>query len=282
MKSILLKWLNFLKVPYLFRFLFQKNSITILYYHDVEKETFKEHVLFLKKLYNIIDLEILCNYLYNQRKKIPKYSLLITFDDGHIGNYNLLEIFKKSGIRPTIFLTSGVIDTLTPFWFKIPYIDPAEKAMLKLVSDFDRREYLNSEYEKMSKPSLPQALTKAMIEKMLPYVDFQSHTIDHPCLPNCSKEEASFQIYNSKSMVEDLTGSPVIAIAYPNGDFSLREIDICKKAGYTLGFASKSGFVNKKSNPLAINRLSVNDAKDINEFILRSTGVWSILKKVKF
>lgn len=266
----------------MFRFLFQKNSITILYYHDVEKETFKEHVLFLKKLYNIIDLEILCNYLYNQRKKIPKYSLLITFDDGHIGNYNLLEIFKKSGIRPTIFLTSGVIDTLTPFWFKIPYIDPAEKAMLKLVSDFDRREYLNSEYEKMSKPSLPQALTKAMIEKMLPYVDFQSHTIDHPCLPNCSKEEASFQIYNSKSMVEDLTGSPVIAIAYPNGDFSLREIDICKKAGYTLGFASKSGFVNKKSNPLAINRLSVNDAKDINEFILRSTGVWSILKKVKF
>jgi peptidoglycan/xylan/chitin deacetylase (PgdA/CDA1 family) len=281
MKKVILRLLILLNIPGISRFMFQRRSISVIYYHDIDSESFDTHLRFLKKKYNVIDRKTLQEYLDKRINKLPKYSLLITFDDGHIGNYSLLNSFIKYDVKPIIFLTSALIDSSNAYWFNLPFKNLSVKDELKKVTDTERRAYLEMEFDENILHPGPQSLTKDMLLAMIPYVDFQSHTVDHPCLPNCSSEESQNQILKSKSDIEAITGAPVVAIAYPNGDFTIREIEICKNAGYTMGFASSSGFVHRKSNPFTINRLSINDTKNFNEFVLRVTGVWSFLKRMK-
>lgn len=282
MKKTIIRIIFIFRLPFLFRFLLQRRKLTVIYYHDTEEAYFDTQIMFLKKYYNIINLETLQKYLYDKTYKIPNYSLLVVFDDGHVGNYELLNVFKKYDIRPIIFLTAKIIDTLTPFWFMLPFNNVDEMERLKSVPDTERRNYLEKEFAETQPLLSPQALTAEMIHNMVPYVDFQSHTLDHPCLPYCSYDESREQIIQSKKLIEELSGNPVIAMAYPNGDFTAREVEICREAGYTIGFASTSGFVDKKADPFTLNRLSVNDTADFYEFVLRVTGVWFNLKKIKF
>jgi len=282
LRNYIVKFLIILGLPKAFRFFYQSRKISIIYYHNIIPSCFEEHVKYIKRKYNVIDLSTLLETLTNKSAKIPKRALLITFDDGHIGNYKLLPIFKNYEIKPIIFLTSGIIGTPNPFWFNLPFSDKSEKDRLKLIPDKERREYINKNFSGELLPINPEALTKKMIEEMIPYVDFQSHTVDHPCLPNCSFDEAMNQLLESKSAIEKITGKPVISIAYPNGDFSDREMKLANDTGYIVGFASKFGFVNHRSNNYCLNRVSINDTCNYNEFILRATGVWSTIKKQKF
>lgn len=269
-----------LRIPSLFRIFFQRDRVTVLYYHDIEKKHFERHIKYLKRHYHIIDLKTFYDYLYDDFYQIKGYPLLITFDDGHIGNYKLLNSFKNHKLRPVIFLTTDIVNTLTPFWFNLPFHDISEKEKLKKISDVARRIYLEKEFAKTPKILIPQVITTAMIKEMIPFVDFQSHTVDHPCLSMCSEEEAEIQISKSKSAIEEITKKPVFAIAYPNGDFTIRDINICRKFEYKIGFATTNGFVSKKSDPFSINRLSINDTKNYYEFILRATGMWFIIKRI--
>ena len=51
-------------------------------------------------------------------RSLPPKSLIVTFDDGHIGNYDLLPVLRAKKIPVTIFLCAGIIDTKRHFWFK--------------------------------------------------------------------------------------------------------------------------------------------------------------------
>jgi peptidoglycan/xylan/chitin deacetylase (PgdA/CDA1 family) len=280
MRRSIIKIILFIGIHNIFRFIYQRNRITVILYHDIDAVSFENQIKYLVKKYTVIDLNILYKILIDKSLKIPKNALMITFDDGHIGNYKLLGIIKKYEIKPVIFLTSNIIGTQSRFWFNLPFRNIAEMEMLMSIPDKERRNYLDKEFEEIKNPLCPQALTIEMIQEMIQYVDFQSHTVDHPCLPNCSIEDAYDQIVQSKTMIETITGKSVIAIAYPNGDFQEREIKLSKDANYTFGFAATQGFINLKSNNYCLHRLSTDDTCDYNEFLLRVTGVWMTIKKL--
>ncbi len=67
-------------------------------------------------------------------------------------------------------------------------------------------------------------------------------------------------------------------ISYPNGDYSKRDIELAKKAGYECGITVDFGFNNNKPDLFRLKRISVNDTSDINELIVKSTGVWGFFK----
>ena len=126
-----------------------------------------------------------------------------------------------------------------------------------------------------------QALSREQIMEMTPYVDFQSHTMFHPILPMCDYKTARFEIKESKKILEEEYGFNIYALAYPNGDYSEREIEICKEAGYKMGLTTESGFNDYKTDSFMLKRIGTNDTEDINEFILRVSGVWHIGLKLK-
>lgn len=91
MNKLLFRLLRFSGFTILFRELIQRKKVTILLFHDISKETANQTFSYLSKKYNIIDLNDFINAIENRDKtKIPKKSLILTFDDGHIRNYEML------------------------------------------------------------------------------------------------------------------------------------------------------------------------------------------------
>ena len=116
---MLFKLLKIVGLHVVFREIIQKNKVTILLLHDISKETARMTLSYLKSQYNIIDIELFHDAIIKQDSTlIPKKSLIITFDDGHLRNYDLLEVIKEMNIPITIFLCAGIINTRRHFWFR--------------------------------------------------------------------------------------------------------------------------------------------------------------------
>ncbi len=124
MKKIIFKILRYSGIPFLFREILQKNKVTILMFHDISEEIAEMSFSYLNQKYNIIDLNYFLKKCQDKnRNELPNKSLIITFDDGHIGNYKMLPSLEKYSIPITIFLCSGIINTNRNFWFKFPKLD---------------------------------------------------------------------------------------------------------------------------------------------------------------
>jgi len=279
MKKILFKLLRFSGLPLLFREFIQKNKVSILVFHDIDKETAERTFSYLSRKYNVIGLnDFIKASQNNEGSAIPKKALIITFDDGHIRNYEMLPVIKKYNIPVTIFLCSSIISTNRHFWFK--YNErPFSVSKLKEKSNKQRLAFLSQiGFEQDKEFDRPQALQKRHIEEMRELVNMQAHTVFHPILPKCTFKEAEKEILGSKEALKKNYDLDVNALAYPNGDYSERDIQICKDAGYSSALTVDFGYNTTKTDMFRLKRLSTNDTSDINELIVRSSGVWSFFK----
>ena len=95
-------------IPHIVREIIQKKRITIFLFHDISPETAELAFRYLTNHYNIFGLaEFITALKTNNFLAIPKKAAIITFDDGHKGNYRLLPIIKQLAMPATIFLCSG-------------------------------------------------------------------------------------------------------------------------------------------------------------------------------
>ena len=279
MKKLRFKFLRYLGFAKLFKLLFQRDKVTIILFHDIDVDTAEQSFAYLSKHYNIIDLDTYIEAHYRKdSSKIPKNAMIITFDDGHIGNYEILPVIKKYNIPVTIFLTAGIINTNKHFWFSTKVTDISELE-LKAKSNKERLEFLKDKdfwQEKIFET--PEALSKKQIEEMSQYVNMQSHTLYHPILPKCSDSDAKKEIVESKKILEEEFNLNINTLAYPNGDYSDRDIQIAKDAGYRCAITVDYGFNTLDSDIFKLKRVSVNDTKDMNELIVKASGLWAFIK----
>lgn len=70
---------------------------------------------------------------------------------------------------------------------------------------------------------------------------FECHTWSHKSLTLFSDELLEHELKDSKEELEQVFGHPFTAICYPQGRFSLRIYDLCKKYGYERQFSSIHG-----------------------------------------
>lgn len=270
--------LRYSGLPFLFRNILQRNMITIIMFHDISKETAERTFTFLMNNYNIIDLNEYIKAREDSNIKIPKKALIITFDDGHIRNYDMLPILKKYDLPITIFLCSSIVNTKRHYWFKYRH-KSIIKSELKQKTNKERLSILSNLGFKQDKEFLgPQALQKEQIEEMKSYVNLQSHTMFHPLLPKSTYDEAKLEIFNSKKNLEIDFDLNINAIAYPNGDYSDRDVELVKNAGYKCGLTVDFGFNSMKTDMYRLKRLSLNDSNNIHEVIVKTSGVWAFFK----
>jgi peptidoglycan/xylan/chitin deacetylase (PgdA/CDA1 family) len=233
---------------------------------------------YLKKNYSLIRLEDLLDN-YNAGTWIfPKKSLVISFDDGLTGNYALLPVIKKLDIPVTIFLCAGIINTKRHFWFPPRHPDYTF-AELKQMSNQSRLAALKETgFTPETEFEGRQALTKNEIEEMAPFVNFQSHTIFHPFLPSCTDEEAENEIAGSKHLLEEEYCLKITAFSYPNGDFSPRDLELCKKAGYLCAITLIPGYNTPFTDHFQLKRVSANDTESIYELAVKASGFWGLFR----
>lgn len=278
LKEVLLKIICSIGIPEIFSYFYQRKNNTVLVFHHPSPKSFENAVKYLIKNYSIVKLIQLLNHL---NLESSKNNLIITFDDGHKSNYDLLPIIKKYNIPVTIFLTAGIIGTNRHYWFTKKN-ELNSSSNLKKISNQERLAALSDiGFDQYKEYKNPQALTKEQIMEMAPYVNFQSHTMFHPILPMCDDETARQEIFESKHKLEEDYGLKIYALAYPNGDYTDREIRLCKDAGYKMALTTESGFNDYRTDLFKLKRIGTNDTEDINEFIMRVSGVWHLGLKLK-
>lgn len=278
MKKTLYKLGRFSGLPYLFREFVQSNKVTFLLFHDLKPELAERSFAYLQKRYNVISLS---SYLeaIAAKKSLPKKALVITFDDGYVGNYDLLPVVKRLKIPITIFLCASIVGTKRKYWFDFNEMPFSEIVKLNKKSNKKRLEILsNAGFCPEKEYGTASALQQVHIAEMKPHIEFQAHAKYHPVFPNCSDEEVWEEISGAKKILEQEYNLEIKAIAYPNGEYSQRDIDLVKKAGYESALTVDYGFNDAATNLFRLKRMVIRDDHDLHELIVKSSGAWAFIK----
>jgi peptidoglycan/xylan/chitin deacetylase (PgdA/CDA1 family) len=157
--------------------------------------------------------------------------ILVTFDDGMKNNLNAFHILQK--------LKDETFNPTATEYVIAGYIDSGSYRL----STEDIKEMVNSGI-----------------------FSVQSHTMSHADLPKITNFEEELQV--SKEKIEQVTGKPVIAIAYPYGHFNEQVVEETKKY-YKFATTTKPGQFIEKGQPdefLFMHRVRVSYSTTIKEF----------------
>ena len=199
-----------------------RNSLRMLMYHKVNDQVgnslsvpparFEQQMEYLHRRYTLIDLDTLLRH-FETGRPLPPRAVLLTFDDGYLDVYeNAVDVLKRYGVRPVMFIATNFMDGVTPF----PH---------------DRK------FTAYRNPPLSWPRVRELTEVF----EIASHGRSHRPLTRIPWAEARDEIVDSKRLIEDEIGRPVRAFSYPHGrapDFNndLRAAVIA--AGYRACFTT--------------------------------------------
>jgi peptidoglycan/xylan/chitin deacetylase (PgdA/CDA1 family) len=264
----------------LIRWALAKRKVTFIFYHDPSVGVLRRHLEYLKKRYNFISL---AEYIDSRENSfsLPPYAMVVSLDDGHKGNYALMNLFREYELCPTIYLTSEVVGTDNPFWFMTSGID------LEKLKSLTNRERLSALDKYISESSSGenvrerQALSYEEIEEMREIVDFQAHSCTHPVLTECDDLECAREIKESKSQLQAVLLKSVSHFAYPNGDYTEREINFLKEAGYQTARTLDIGWNDETTSPYCLKAMGVEDNASVNVMVAQVSGIFGYLRCLK-
>jgi peptidoglycan/xylan/chitin deacetylase (PgdA/CDA1 family) len=91
----------------------------------------------------------------------------------------------------------------------------------------------------------------------VPGVEVGAHSVRHVRLDEISRDEAVWQIVESRARIAALTGRAVHSFAYPHGAHDARVREAVVAAGYTSAAAVKDALSHRADDPFAISRWTV-------------------------
>jgi peptidoglycan/xylan/chitin deacetylase (PgdA/CDA1 family) len=265
----------------LWRVLRQRRRVTVLCFHDPDPLDFARHVQALRRHYQLISLAEFVRWRADSRALLPAYPMVITLDDGHAGNFRLLDVIDQHQVPVTIFLCSGIFGTFGHFWWKeVPY--EAERWRLKSLPDDQRLKELEQRwaYQPLKAYEQPQALSELQVQAMNGrWVEFQAHTRLHPILPRCSLQKARDEIAGCRADLERSLKRKVYAFAYPNGDYSDRDVALVREAGYSCALTIDAGSNDRQTDAYRLKRILIEDDLGDTELMVRASGLWDACKQ---
>ncbi len=104
-----------------------------------------------------------------------------------------------------------------------------------------------------------------------------SHSCTHPILTSLGDAALAQELARSRAQLRARFGSPCSAIAFPGGNVDVRVAGASRKAGYALGFTTRSGASRPGADPLRICRTEVSSSDPDLIFRLKVAGVYDWL-----
>jgi peptidoglycan/xylan/chitin deacetylase (PgdA/CDA1 family) len=232
-------------------------------------------VQYLSQRYNLVSLIDFVKILSAaDQSNFPKNALLITLDDGWKENYDLLPVIRKYKFRPTVFITSQMINTERHFWWT--ECPASEVGQLKRMPNKQRLEILKTKYQYdpvREYTGRRQALNWDEITVMKNFVDFGLHSKHHPVLTQCSTEEKRDEIVGCKTETEKMFGCKIEAFAYPNGDYNTECIRILKECGLKVARTTDAGWNNFSADPYKLKITGASDDGSVTKLAAELTGI---------
>jgi peptidoglycan/xylan/chitin deacetylase (PgdA/CDA1 family) len=237
----------------------------ILIYHDPSPAVLDLHIKHLKNDYVFISLDELCKRVEAKASFCDAPSLVLTIDDGHAGNYALIDVFHKHNVRPTVYVCSAIVGTNKMFWWQHPSIKKFGVEAAKRLSSKERlRLFAQAGFSVDADVGDRRALTIGQILDLSKVASIQSHTRYHPILTQCTDDEASWELEESKREIEAITGSPCEHLSFPNGNYDERSIMFAKKAGYRSARTCDLGWNDNMNDPYKLKGIPVADDASLN------------------
>lgn len=263
---------------------------------EIDAATFERHMALLADNFNVLPLREACARL--ARAALPARAVSITFDDGYADNERIaLPILKRLRLPATFFVSTGF--SSGGVMFNDAIIEAVRQAppgphdlsqlglgTIELDGPLRRRAAIDRLISalKYRRPAerltiadqLAQALRSSAPSGAMMSPDqiarlhregmeIGAHTVNHPILASVSDDEARSEILTSKRTLEEITGSPVVLFAYPNGkpnvDYGPQHVRLVRQAGFSAAVSTMPGVAYRGSDLFQLPRLSPWDKK---------------------
>lgn len=258
------------------RELVARSKVSIVLYHSPSIDTFESHLSYLSTRYAFIQLDDLVDAIWSgDWSKIPPKSLVITFDDGHRGNHELLPLLKKYRVTPTVYICSRIAVTGGDLSFMY---DSAGPERMKQGSGRGEVEPENvsskaAHAADCSAGRCGAGLDIEQIREMRKVVNFQSHTRLHRALPACDDDECISELINSKRDIEDIVENACRHLSFPHGTYDDRVIRYAQAAGYKSARTIDTGWNSRTTNPYKLKITGVSDDASIDKLVVDLSGI---------
>lgn len=97
-------------------------------------------------------------------------------------------------------------------------------------------------------------------------ISFQAHSVNHPNLTSLTPDQITFQIFQSKKVLEANLGKPVNTFAYPYGSSNQLVWDTVKKAGYKGAVGTWFGTYESEGTVFDMPRVKISGESQLNTF----------------
>jgi peptidoglycan/xylan/chitin deacetylase (PgdA/CDA1 family) len=201
---------------------------------SVPPELFEQHLAYLKAQgYQTVSLDDL-TYALAQGRPLPAgdKSILITFDDGYLDNYqNAFPLLQKYGFTGVFFVVTELAERASAGLAApngLPYADVY-----------------------MSWDQLREMAATGM--------EVECHARVHEDLTENDDARLVWQVLGCREMIESALGIRPRYVAYPSGIYDARVASVFASDGYWGGITTEQGIIHDSSHPFELKRLRVRN-----------------------
>lgn len=229
--------------------------VPILMYHHIDEkgktsslsvspENFRRQMRFLSRYnYNVISLAELARSI-KKNERLPRNTVVLTFDDGYEDNYNFgYPVLKKYNLPATIFI---------------------------IITSLGQEGYLS--YAQIEEMAASEIIT------------IGSHSLGGDYLPGKTASQLEREIGASKRVLEARLNKRVELFCYPIGGFSPEIQEIVKRYGYQAACTTNRGKEKtyKNSDLFALKRIKVKESfPNLFVFWVKLSGYYNLFRRVR-
>jgi peptidoglycan/xylan/chitin deacetylase (PgdA/CDA1 family) len=231
----------------------RNHSVPILMYHQITPApssafrkyaitpgVFEQHLVMLAALaFTPITLDMLMD-CREGRQSFPKRPVVITFDDGFQDCFHYAApILKRHQFTATFFLVAGLMGGSSRW----------------LVEE-----------RGVEFPMMDWAMAR-----QLEAAGFQceAHSMTHPHLADLCDDSAHQELCESRDLLEQHLGHPVVHLAYPFGSYDERVRAIAQEVGYRSACTVRTGLSSAADPPLELRRVPISGQDSVPDFLCR-------------
>lgn len=284
----------------------QKNTSWFSPRH-LQKDQFEEHLRYLKRNFDCVSLDELT---HSTQKHKTRKQIALTFDDGYLNNLTVaLPLLEKYQI-PVTFFISGICVEEKPTNFLFPDLLQALERLklkelkwvfdeMKLSEELKSNQYdfysivkrfsktQRQTFDQLLKTQLNpvefmqsidseiwQILSAESLKKLAKskIVTIGSHGYSHYLFGEISENDCLEELSLSKQVLENCIGKQIHYVAYPDGNYTDRVVDLAKNVGYTHQFAvySNPDFPVNQKDIISRHVVSSTTTRDSCMFFIHS------------
>lgn len=230
-------------------------AVPVLMYHHVttnerdmitiSPENFESHLKYLSESgFKTLSLDEFGAFMQGELK-LPKKSVLLTFDDGWLDNYAVaFPLLKKYGCKAAIFVVTDWVERATiDRRVEMPPL-PTHKAAKKLAKEQPNAAVVNWDD------------LKEMIDSSLVSVGCHSHSHDNDSL---GLDEWHDDLSLSRSLLASRLGIESKHLCWPRGNYDEQMVGLAASLGFETLYTTKRGVNVSSKDALHIKRISTKN-----------------------